>query len=99
MRLQSSCSLFLLPLFLISTLAMPLAGSSEPESTPNSSILEERGATGLCPNSGQQNICTTGDPYCCNSAGGGHVCTKSQVQCSATTICCNNLNGVSNSLK
>jgi hypothetical protein len=95
MLLQSFCTLLLLPLFITTTLAVPVAGSSEPMSTPNSPILEARVTRGSCPKTSAENICTSGEPYCCVGSGKNQVCGKSQVQCSSTTICCNNFNGVS----
>lgn len=44
----------------------------------------------------QQNQCSGGEPYCCNSDQGGSTnCAKASGICSTTVICCNNNFGVS----
>jgi hypothetical protein len=47
--------------------------------------------------SSQQNECSGGEPYCCNSdqSSGGNSCAKASGVCDTTVICCNNNFGVS----
>lgn len=41
------------------------------------------------------NVCSSGSPYCCSGSGKSVVCgPASTTQCTSTTICCINTNGV-----
>ncbi|KAF4621900.1 hypothetical protein G7Y89_g14445 [Cudoniella acicularis] len=69
--------------------------------TPFHNLLAPRGNARAhdpnCPNTQpvDQNLCTSGSPYCCSGSGNGAVCgPSSSTQCSSTTICCINTNGM-----
>ena len=110
MYLQTNFVFAVLSSFTCTTFAVPL-GDSGIDTFPNLSLeprepISEwlpRNPTptlprSSCPTQGPitSNVCSSGSPYCCSGSGKSIVCgPSSTTQCTSTTICCINTNGVS----
>jgi hypothetical protein len=112
MRLQHSFILLTSSLIITTTVAVPFVDSNL-ETFPNLSLESRdpspkwpprsptpTHSSSNCPTQGPiaSNVCSSGSPYCCSGSGKSMVCgPASTTQCTTTTICCINTNGVSSS--